>query len=329
MGIEFKLGMATRDAFGKTLADLGRENPDIVVLDGDLFNSTRTEYFAKEFPDRFFNVGIAESNLVGLAGGLASSGKTPFIASFAAFMLCNAFDQLRMSVALPGLNVKVIGSHGGISIGEDGPSQMAIEDIGLACCLPGFVVVNPADEVAASALVRAAAEHVGPVYIRVGRPKAPIVHSNGGPTTPAGGRTTSVRGDFALGKAVTLCEGSDLTIMANGLMVAASLQAADMLKGQGVEARVLDVHTVKPLDRDAVLAAAEETIGILVAEEHLQHGGLGSAVAMAVAELRPTPMRFVNLGDSFATSGSPEALMEAYGLTATKIVEAAGELLEG
>jgi len=210
------LGEATREAYGKTLAELGRENPNIVVLDGDLSKSTMTKYFAQEFPDRFFNVGIAEANMVGIAAGLASAGKIAFASSFACFVMCKAFDQMRLAVAYSRNNVKIVGSHGGISIGEDGVSQMGHEDIGLALSLPGFVVMVPADGAETRAAVRAAVEHVGPVYIRVGRPKAPIIYENGCP-------------DFQIGKAITLREGRDVTLIANGLMVAAALDAADAL----------------------------------------------------------------------------------------------------
>ncbi|MCS6949107.1 MAG: transketolase C-terminal domain-containing protein [Armatimonadota bacterium] len=308
------LGEATREAYGKALAELGRENPDIVVLDGDLSKSTMTKYFAQEFPERFFNVGIAEANMVGIAAGLAASGKIAFASSFACFVMCKGFDQLRLAVAYSGNNVKIVGSHGGISIGEDGVSQMGHEDIGLALSLPGFVVIVPADGAQTRAAVRAAAEYVGPVYIRVGRPKAPIVYENGCP-------------DFQIGKAITLREGNDITLIANGLMVAAALDAAEQLEQQGVSARVLDMHTVRPLDEEAVEAAARETGAIVVAEEHLLYTGLGTQVAMAVAKRHPVPMRFIGLTD-YAESGAPEALMRKYGLTADHIARQALDLLQ-
>lgn len=307
------LGEATREAYGKALAELGRENPNIVVLDGDLSKSTMTKYFAQEFPDRFFNVGIAEANMVGIAAGLAASGKIPFASSFACFVMCKAFDQLRLAVAYSGNNVKIVGSHGGISIGEDGVSQMGHEDIGLALSLPGFVVMVPADAAQTRAAVRAAAQHVGPVYIRVGRPKAPIVYPEGCP-------------DFQIGKAILLRDGRDVTLIANGLMVAAALDAAEQLEQQGISARVLDMHTVRPLDEEAIEKAARETGAIVVAEEHLLYTGLASQVAMAAARLQPVPMRFVGLYD-YAESGAPEALMRKYGLTADNIAQAATELL--
>lgn len=312
--IGLTMGKATRVAFGETLRALGHEDPQIVVLDGDLNNSTRTDMFAKEFPNRFFNVGIAESNLAGMAGGLASCGKHPWIASFAVFMVANAFDQIRMSIAFPQLNVKVIGSHGGISIGEDGPSQMGIEDVALACALPHFTVMVPADEVSTEQAVRAAAKLDGPVYIRTGRANVPIIYTNGC--------------DFQIGKANRLRDGNDVTLIANGLMVGLALEAAAALEKRGVSARVLDMATVKPLDEEAVIAAASETRGIVVAEEHLHHGGLGSVVASCLAQRRPAPMRFVNVGDTYAESGKPDALLERYGLTYPAIERAALELVE-
>lgn len=308
-----KQGKATRDAFGTALAELGGEHNDIVVLDGDVHNSTRTEFFADKYPNRFFNVGIAESNLIGVAGGMASSGKKVWLASFACFIMCNAYDQLRMSIAFPCLNVKVVGSHAGISIGEDGPSQMGIEDVSLACSLPNFTVVVPADEPVTHKAVRALAQIDTPAYLRVGRPKVPIVYENDCP--------------FTLGKANQLKDGKDVTIIANGIMVAPAVEAADQLAKDGVQARVLDMHTVKPCDDAAILKAAKETGRIVVAEEHLAHGGLGSVVAMSVARQHPVPMRFVNIGDTFAESGPEDGLMKKYGLTAGDIVKAARELM--
>ncbi|MBY0528313.1 MAG: transketolase family protein [Gemmataceae bacterium] len=308
-----KTGKSTREAFGLALAKVGQEYADIVVLDGDVHNSTRTEHFAKKFPQRFFNVGIAESNLVGAAAGMASSGKRAWLASFAAFVMCNAYDQLRMSVAFPCLDVKVVGTHAGISIGEDGPSQMGIEDVGLACSLPNFTVVVPADEPSMEQAVQALARTKTPAYLRAGRPNVPIIYENGF--------------TFKIGKANQVREGKDLTIVANGLMVAPALEAADQLASQGVQARVLDMHTVKPLDDAAVLAAARETGRIVVAEEHLLHGGLGSAVAMSAARQHPVPMRFVGVNDTFAESGTPEGLLAKYGLTAADILREAQELV--
>jgi transketolase len=307
-----KLGKSTREAFGLALAKLGENHPDVVVLDGDVHNSTRTDFFAKRFPDRFFNVGIAESDLVGVAAGMAASGKRAWLASFACFITCNGYDQIRMSVAFPALDVKVVGTHAGISIGEDGPSQMGIEDVSLACSLPGFTVVVPADEPSMTEAVAALARIKTPAYLRAGRPNVPIIYDKGCP--------------FQLGKAIQLRDGKDVTIIANGLMVSAALEAADLLAGQGIKARVLDMHTVKPLDDAAVLAAARDTGRIVAAEEHLLHGGLGSAVAMSAARQHPVPMRFIGIRDTFAESGPPEALLAKYGLTAADIVREVKEL---
>jgi transketolase len=307
-----ELGKATRDAFGRALEALG-DNAKIVVVDADVGNSTRTEWFGKKHPDRFFNIGIAESNLVGVAAGIAATGKTSVIASFAAFIMCNAYDQLRMSVAYPHLNVKVVGSHAGVSIGEDGASQMGIEDVSLGCSLPGFVVIVPADEESAKALTAAMLEYEGPVYFRTGRPEVPHVY-------PAGTK-------FEIGKANLLKDGKDLTIVANGLMVAPSLDAAEALEAEGVSARVLDMHTVKPIDRAALIAAAKETGALVVAEEHLAHGGLGSIVAMVLAEECPVPIRYVNIGDTFGESGTPDQLIEKYGLTAANVTKAVHAVL--
>jgi transketolase len=308
-----KQGKSTREAFGLALAQLGAKDQQIVVVDGDVHNSTRTEHFAKKFPERFFNVGIAESNMVGIAGGLAASGKHAWVASFAAFVMCNAYDQLRMAVAFPNLDVKVVGTHVGISIGEDGPSQMGIEDVSLACSLPNFTVVVPADEPSMMKAVEALGQLRTPAYLRAGRPNVPMVYEQGC--------------DFKLGKAIQVRDGKDMTIIANGLMLAAALEAAAELAKQKIQARVLDMHTVKPCDEAAVLAAARDTGRIVVAEEHLLHGGLGSVVAMSVARQHPVPMRFVGIKDTFAESGKPEELLEKYGLTSAAIVRAALELV--
>jgi transketolase len=306
IGLEY--GAATRDAFGEALVEVGRERADIVVVDGDVSNSTRTEHFAGEFPERFFNVGIAESNLVGVASGLAASGKVAVASSFACFLLCNAYDQIRMGVAFPAANVKLMGSHSGISIGADGPSQMAIEDIALATSFPNFTVIVPADGPSARAATRAMLESEGPFYLRTGRPKVPVVYPGG-----AG---------FELGRASVLREGRDAAVVACGLMVAIALEAAQDLANEGIEARVLDMHTVKPLDRSAVETAARETGAIVTAEEHVLEGGLGSAVALAVAELGPVPMEFVGVRNTYAESGDPEELLDKYGLMPRHVAEA-------
>ena len=305
---ELKLGMATREAFGKALVELGRTHPNVVVLDADLSKSTYTAGFAKEFPERFVECGIAESNMMGIAAGLASAGKIPFASSFSVFAMNKGFEQLRVTAAYPNVNLKVVGTHSGISIGEDGPSQMSIEEIGLACSLAGFVVMAPADEASTKALVKAAAAHVGPVFIRTGRPKAAIVYG--------------ADQKFEIGKSIQVAEGSDVTIIANGLLVAQALLAADTLEAEGISARVIDMHTVKPLDRDAIAKAAAETKAIVVAEEHLVDGGLGVRVAQVVAETRPCPMEFVGIQDTYAESGQPDELLDKYGLIARDVAAA-------
>jgi transketolase len=303
-----KMGQATRDAFGDALKELGASHPEIVTVDADVGNSTRTEVFAHAFPNRAFQVGIAESNLVGVGGGLAANGKTPVVASFAVFLLCNAYEQIRMSVAFPAANVKLVGSHAGISIGEDGPSQMGIEDVALARSFPGMTVIVPCDAPSTKKATQAMIEHHGPTYLRLGRPKVPVVYTDGC--------------NIEIGKANTVREGSDVTVIANGLMVPMALDAAVELAEGGISARVLDMHTAKPLDEEAIVKAARETGAIVVAEEHLAAGGLGSAVAMVVGQTIPVPMAYVNLGDRYAESGDPDGLLEKYGLTSSAIVEA-------
>jgi transketolase len=309
---ELKLGMATREAFGKALVELGRENERIVVLDADLSKSTYTNLFAKEFPNRFFECGIAEANMVAIGAGLASSGKIPFVSSFSCFVLNKGFEQLRVTAAFPNVNLKVVGTHSGISIGEDGPSQMSIEDLSLACSLPGFTVLSPADEVAAHALVRAATAHVGPVFIRAGRAKAPIIHA--------------ADQQFELGKSVQLTDGRDVTIIATGLLVAEALKAQEALESEGISTRVIDMYCIKPLDRDAVQRAAVETGAIVVAEEHLADSGLGVRVAQAAALTHPCAMEFVGL-QTYAESGTPEGLLDKYGLRAHNLVDACHRVL--
>lgn len=306
-------GLATREAYGRTLAELGEENPRIVVLDADLSKSTYTAMFGKKFKDRFFDVGIAEANLCSIAAGLAAGGMIPFASSFASFLLCKGYEQLRICCAYMEFNVNFVGSHGGISLGEDGPSQMSIEDVALACCLPGFTVAVPADEVATAALVRAAAEHYGPVYLRVGRPRAARIYAPGE--------------RFSFGRAKTLSDGDDVTVVANGLMVAVACQAAELAERKGIHVRVIDCHTAKPLDEATIEMAAEETGAIIVAEEHLSRPGLGSLVAQAAARRRPVPMEFVGLPDAFAESGTPDELFRAYGLTTEHILGALDRVL--
>jgi transketolase len=274
-----------------------------------------TGRFGGRYPERFFNVGVCEQNLIGVAAGLAACGKIPFASSFAVFAPGRCYDQLRVVVAQPKANVKLAASHAGLITGADGKSAQALEDVALMRSLHGFVVLVPADEVAASWATRAAAYHEGPVYIRLGRAKVPRVYED------------EELDDFQIGRAVRLVEGSDLTIIANGVMVGASLQAAEQLKDDGIQARVLDMHTVEPLDREAVAQAAAETGAILVAEEHFLAGGTGEAVARAVAETRPVPIEFVGVR-AYGISGEPGELLDHYHLTASDVAAAARRVLE-
>jgi len=298
---------STRETYGKTLVELGRQNKDIVVLDADLSPSTMTNFFAREFPERFFNCGLEEQNMIGIAAGLSVSGKTVFASTFVVFVVCRCFDQLRLCLSQPKLNVKIVATHGGITVGEDGSSHHAIEDLALCCALPGFTVVVPADAVEAAEAIRVAANAQGPFYVRLSRPKTPIVYPEGY--------------HFTLGKAVTMRQGTDATVIAVGIMVAKALEAADILARQGIDCRVINMHTLKPLDEAAIVKAASETGAIVVAEEHLAQGGLGSRVAQTVAREQPVPMEFVNLGDRYALSGKAEELLQRYGLTAERIKE--------
>ncbi|MFH1639958.1 MAG: transketolase family protein [Chloroflexota bacterium] len=303
-----------RETYGTTLVALGKENPDIVVLEADLSKSTMTHFFGKEFPSRYFDVGIAEQNMVGIAAGLAASGKIPFASSFAVFVPGRCFDQIRMSVALPHLNVKLVATHSGISVGEDGSSHHAIEDLSLACALPGFTVIAPADATETAQAVRLAAGCTGPFYIRLVRPRSPVIFDD--------------NYQFVLGKAVTLREGNDATIMAIGIMVAEALKAADELKQEGINCRVLNMSTVKPIDEAAIIMAATETGAIVTAEEHLKHGGLGSIVARVVVSHHPVPVAFVAMNDTYAESGKGAELMAKYGLTAKDIAESVREVIK-
>ncbi len=311
---ELKMGAATREAFGKALVELGESNPDVVVLDADLSKSTYTAEFSKKFPERFFQCGIAEANMVAIGAGLASSGKIPFVSSFSAFVLNKGFEQLRVTAAFPNVNLKAVGTHSGISIGEDGPSQMSIEDISLACSLAGFVVMCPADEVAMKALVKAAAEYKGPLFIRAGRAKAPLIYA--------------ADQQFTIGKSIQLIDGKDVTLIATGLLVAESIRAAEILEAEGLSARVIDMHTIKPIDREAIAKAAKETGAIVVSEEHLVDSGLGVRVAQVVAESNPAAMEFVGIQNTYAESGAPDELLDKYGLRAKNVAEAARRALK-
>ena len=299
---------STREAYGRTLLSLGRERPDLVVLDADLSRSTMTKHFAKEFPGRFFNCGIAEQNMMGIAAGLAASGKTAVASTFAVFATGRCFDQLRMCISQPRSNVKVVATHGGITVGEDGLSHHSIEDLALACSLPGFTVAVPADDIETDLVVRLACATPGPFYIRLGRPKVP--------------RVFDANHKVEMGRAVSLRQGVDATIVATGIMTAMALEAAERLNQESIECRVLHMPWIKPLDEDAVAQAAIETGAIVAAEEHLQHGGLGSRVAQIVAQRCPVPMDFVAIKNTYARSGTPDELLRRYGLTSEDIVRA-------
>lgn len=297
---------ATRESFGEALTALAETNPDIVVLDADLAEATKTGIFKKKYPERFIDCGIAECNMIGIAAGLAACGKVPFAASFAMFSAGRAFEQVRNSVGYPHLNVKVVGSHAGISVGEDGATHQCCEDIALMRSIPGMVVLNPADHYEMQAAVKAAAAYVGPVYIRLGRLVVESVHNN-----------DDYR--FELGKGITLRDGKDITIIATGLLVQEAVKAAKSLEEAGIDARVIDIHTIKPLDQELVLKAAKETGRIVVAEEHNVIGGLGEAVASYLSEVYPTPVTKIGVNDTFGHSGPAVDLLKEFGLSAENI----------
>ena len=301
-----------RDVFGDALLELCRQNPKIVVLDGDLSNTTKTLVVRHEFPERFFNIGLAESNEVSIGAGLAECGFIPFITSMSGFLLTNGYDQLRVSIAVAGVNAKVVGSHGGITLGKDGPTQMGIEDLALVGGLPTFVILVPSDPASMHAAVKAATDWEGPVFLRSSRVALPEIY----PMDDC---------PFEIGKANVVREGDDLTIMGCGIMVASALDAAAELAGEGIEARVVDMHTIRPMDEEAITAAARETGAIVTAEEHLLQGGMGSNIARVVAANHPVPMRFVGLADVYTDSAAPEDLLVKYNLTAADIAQAARE----
>lgn len=299
--------IATRDAYGKALIELGEKNRNVVVLDADLSKSTKTAGFAKEFPERFFDMGIAEADMMTTAAGLSTCGKIPFASTFALFATGRAFEQIRNSICYPKLNVKIAATHAGLTVGEDGATHQSIEDISLMRTLPNMVVLCPSDGVEARAAILAAAEHHGPVYIRLGRLAVPVIYDEG-----------SIK--YEIGKAITVREGSDATIIAAGIMVYRAIEAADSLKKEGLSVRVLDMHTIKPVDKEAVIRAAKETGAIITAEEHSIIGGLGSAVAEVVCEEAPVRLKRVGVNDMFGQSGQPEELMKLYGLTSERLV---------
>ena len=298
--------VATRDAYGKALVELGEKNPNVVVLDADLAAATKTGAFKKAFPERFFDTGIAEGNMMGVAGGLATTGYTVFASSFAMFSAGRAFEQVRNTIGYPHLNVKIGATHAGISVGEDGASHQCCEDIALMRSIPGMVIINPADDIEARAAVFAAAEHDGPVYMRFGRLAVPRVFDEDY--------------KFEIGKAVTLKEGTDVTIIATGLMVNEAIEASKVLEAEGISVELINMHTIKPLDKAAIVAAAKKTGCIVTAEEHNVIGGLGDAVCDAVCEEYPVPVVKVGVEDTFGKSGPAVELLHIFGLDADNIV---------
>ncbi len=307
--------VATRDVYGKTLVEMGKENPNIVVLDADLSVSTKTSLFAKEFPDRFFDMGVAEQDMIGTAAGLAACGKTVFASTFAVFGSGRAWDQVRMSVAYTRLNVKIVVTHGGISTGEDGASHQANEDIAIMRALPNMTVIVPADAIETGKVVREAARFYGPTYIRLSRPKTPLVYEN-------------ENYDFKIGKGIMMREGKDITIFSCGMMVDKALDAAEELKKENIDCRVVNLHTIKPIDKGLIVKCAEETGAVATAEEHSIVGGLGGAVAEVLAENAPVPMVRVGIKDMFGESGKPEELLVKYGLTIQDIINAVRTVLK-
>ncbi|NIQ97483.1 MAG: transketolase family protein [Desulfuromonadales bacterium] len=306
--------IATRDAYGKTLVELGKEDQRITVIDADLSGSTKTALFAKEFPERFFNAGIAEANMVGMAAGLAAGGMVPFVSTFAVFASGRAFEQIRQSLAYPGVPAKVVATHGGITVGEDGGSHQSVEDLAIMRSLPNMTVLCPADGPETAAAIRAVAASDGPVYVRLGRAKVPVVFDEDA--------------EFQIGRGRVVREGSDMTFVTTGLMTARALEAAEILDEENISARVLHLGTIKPLDVDRVLAAARETGAVVTAEEHSVIGGLGGAVCETLSEGFPVPVERVGLRDVFGQSGKADELLEHYGLTPAHLVEAAERVLK-
>ena len=304
--------IATRDSYGKALAELGAQYENLVVLDADLAGATKTATFQKAFPERHFDCGIAEANMICVAAGMAASGLVPFASTFAMFAAGRAYEQVRNSIGYPQLNVKIGATHGGISVGEDGASHQCCEDFALMRTIPGMVVMSPSDDVEARAMVKAAYEHEGPVYIRFGRAAVPVVHEEGAP--------------FQIGKGEVLREGKDVAIIANGLLVAEALTAAEELAAAGIDAMVINMGTIKPLDEELILAAAKKCGKVITAEEHSVIGGLGEAVCGLLSEKLPTPVKRIGVNDEFGHSGPAAALLKQFGLSAENIVKTAKEM---
>ena len=306
--------IATRASYGSALIELGKKHEDLIVLDADLAAATQTGMFKKEFPERHIDCGIAECNMMGIAAGLAATGKVPFASSFAMFAAGRAFEQVRNSIGYPHLNVKIGATHAGISVGEDGATHQCNEDIALMRAIPGMVVINPSDDIEARAAVKAAYEHEGPVYMRFGRLATPIINDN-------------AEYKFEIGKGVTLREGTDVAIIATGLCVAESLAAAEKLAADGVNAKVINIHTIKPLDEELVVAAAKECGRVVTVEEHSVIGGLGAAVCETLSRKAPTPVKTIGIQDCFGESGPAVALLKKYGLDADGIYASVKDFL--
>ena len=307
--------IATREAYGKALAALANTNENVVVLDADLSKSTKTADFKAVAPERFFNMGIAEGNMMGVAAGLSTCGKVPFVSTFAMFAAGRAFEQIRNSICYPKLNVKVCATHAGLTVGEDGASHQAIEDISLMRSVPNMVVINPADDIETEAAIKAVAQMEGPCYVRLGRMAVSRVNDE-------------ANYNFVIGKGITLAEGNDVAIIATGIMVEAALEAKEELAKEGINARVINIHTIKPIDEELIIKAAKETGVIVTAEEHSVIGGLGSAVAEVVSENCPVPVLRVGVKDTFGESGKPNELLEKYGLTSNDIVNKVKEVIK-
>lgn len=307
--------IATREAYGKALAALANTNENVVVLDADLSKSTKTADFKVVAPERFFNMGIAEGNMMGVAAGLSTCGKIPFVSTFAMFAAGRAFEQIRNSICYPKLNVKVCATHAGLTVGEDGASHQAIEDISLMRSVPNMVVINPADDIETEAAIKAVAEMEGPCYVRLGRMAVSRVNDE-------------TNYNFVIGKGITLAEGNDVAIIGTGIMVEAALEAKEELAKEGINARVINIHTIKPIDEELIIKAANETGVIVTAEEHSIIGGLGSAVAEVVSEKCPVPVLRVGVKDTFGESGKPNELLEKYGLTSNNIVNKVKEVIK-
>lgn len=305
--------IATRDAYGKALVEVGAKNPNVLVLDADLSKSTKTVDFAKTYPERFFDMGISEANMIGTAAGLATTGKIPFVSTFALFGTLRVGDQVRNSICYPNLNVKIAVTHSGLTLGEDGASHQAVEDIAMMRAIPNMAVIVPADAEETRQVIHAAVEHHGPMYIRLGRPAVPVVFDE--------------NYKFEIGKGTVVHQGNDVTVIAMGVMLSPAIEAAKELANERISVRVINMSSIKPIDKDIIIKAAKETKGIVTAEEHNILGGLGSAVAEVVSEYAPTTVKRVGVEDTFGESGTPDELLVKYGLTKEHIIQKAKELL--